>query len=180
MTWRNTADGFGLVSRAIHWLMAALLIALLALGTRIESMEPGLANLWLYSLHKSLGLTALALVIARLVWHRLSPPPTPIGPPRSWEVRAARAGHAALYLLMLVVPLSGWVASAATGIDVMLFDRWTLPRIAPVSPAWEDAGFTIHGIATKLLFGLVILHLVAALLRQARGDGTLRRMVLGR
>jgi cytochrome b561 len=180
MAWRNSADGFGRISRAIHWLMAALVIGLLALGTRIESMEPGLANLWLYGLHKSMGLSALALVIVRLIWHRISPPPAPLGPPRSWQVRAARAGHAALYLLMLTVPLSGWIASAATGIDVMLFDRWTLPRIAPVSLAWEETGFAIHAIATKLLIGLVCVHLVAALLRQASGDGTLRRMVLGR
>jgi cytochrome b561 len=178
--WRNTPQSFGLLSRAIHWAMAALVLGLLALGTRIESMEPGLANLWLYGLHKSLGLTALALVILRLLWHRISPPPAPLGPAGGWQRRAARAGHAALYLLLLVVPLSGWVASAASGLDVMLFDRWTLPRIAPVSPAWEEAGFAIHGIATKLLIGLVSLHVVAALLRQANGDGTLRRMVLGR
>jgi cytochrome b561 len=90
MSLRNTPDSFGLVSRALHWTMALLVIAMLALGLRIEGMEPGLSNLWLYGLHKGIGIILLALVVLRLIWHRLSPPPAPLGPPDAWPQRSGR------------------------------------------------------------------------------------------
>jgi cytochrome b561 len=178
MAWRNGPDSFGLVTRAIHWTMALGIIGMLALGTRIAGMEPGLANLWLYGLHKSVGLILLALALIRLAWHRISPPPRPMG--GGWPAALARLTHGAIYLLLLVIPLSGWVASAASGLDVMFLDRWTLPRIAPVSVAWEDAGWAVHGAATKLLMALIALHVAGALKRKMEGDGTLTRMIKGR
>jgi len=159
--------------------MALAIIAMLALGTRIADMQPGLANLWLYSLHKSIGLILLVLVLARLVWHRISPPPAPQGTPGGWTIRLARAAHTAFYLLLLGIPLSGWVASSASGLDVMLFDRWVIPAIAPVSEAWENAGWAVHGALTKVLMGLMLLHVAGALKREMDGDGTLRRMLRG-
>jgi cytochrome b561 len=113
VAWRNTPTRFGLVTRLLHWGMALAIIAMLVLGTRLEDMQPGLANLWLYSLHKSIGLILLALVPVRLIWHRISPPPAPQGTPGDWTNRLARAAHVALYLLLLAIHLSGWVASSA-------------------------------------------------------------------
>jgi len=175
---RNTATTFGLVSRLLHWGIVALVVAMLSLGLRLEDMEPGLANLWLYSLHKSLGLIVLALMIIRILWHLASPPPRPIG--GGWQATAARITHWAIYALLLAIPLSGWAASSATGIDVMLFDRWVLPAIAPVSTLWEERGFALHDVLTKILMALLALHMGAALKREMDGDGTLRRMVTGR
>jgi cytochrome b561 len=179
MRLTNTSDSFGLVSRVIHWGMAIGVLAMLALGTRLSDLQPGLANLWLYSLHKSIGLILLALVLARLVWHRISPAPGPIGPAGGVEQRLARAAHLVLYALLIAVPLSGYVASSATGLDVMLFDRWVLPRLAPVSVAWEEAGFAAHGLLTKLLMAVILLHVAGALKRAISGDGTLTRMLRG-
>ena len=180
MIWRNGPASFGLVSRVLHWLMAAGVLFMLALGSYLVRMQPGLANLWLFGLHKTLGIVLLSLVILRLIWHRISPPPPPIGPAAAWETRLARLAHVALLALLVIIPLSGWSASSATGIDVMFMDRWTLPRLAPVSAAWENAGFAVHGLATKALIGVLVLHVTGALWRARRGDGTLRRMVRGR
>jgi cytochrome b561 len=180
MRWRNGPADFGLLTRLLHWLMAAGVIAMLALGTTLTRMEPGLANLWLYGLHKTIGICLLALVPLRLVWHRISPPPPPIGPPAAWETRLARLAHLSLYALLLIIPLSGWSASSATGIDVLFLDRWTLPPLAPVSEAWENAGFAVHGVATKLLMVVLLLHIAGALWRAWAGDGTMRRMLTGR
>ena len=179
MAWRNTPTRFGLVTRVLHWGMALAIIAMLVLGTRLEDMQPGLANLWLYSLHKSIGLILLALVPVRLIWHRISPPPAPQGTPGDWTIRLARTAHRVFYLLLLAIPLSGWVASSASGLDVMLFDRWVIPPIAPVSEAWENAGWAAHGLLTKLLMGLIALHAAGAVKRQMDGDGTLTRMWRG-
>ena len=180
MVWRNGPAEFGILTRLLHWLMAAGVLFMLALGSYLLRMEPGLANLWLYGLHKTLGIALLTLVLLRLIWHRISPPPRPLGPPNGWETRAARLSHGGIYALLLIIPLSGWSASSATGIDVMIFDRWTLPPLAPVSAAWEDAGFAVHGLATKALMALLVLHVAAALWRAFGGDGTLRRMIRGR
>lgn len=180
MGWRNTSDSFGLVTRLLHWLMALAILIMLALGTRLQGLQPGLANLWLYGLHKSIGLSLLMLVLIRLVWHRISPPPAPIGDPSALSQRLARAGHILIYLLLIAIPLSGWVASSASGIDTMFFDTWVVPPIAPVSEAWESAGWAVHGALTKLLMALLLIHVGAALKRQMEGDGTLSRMWSGR
>ncbi|MBD1203525.1 MAG: cytochrome b [Rhodobacteraceae bacterium] len=175
---KNSAESFGLISRLLHWGIAGLVVVMLSLGLRLEDMEPGLANLWLYGLHKSLGLLTLSLMVARILWHLYSPPPRPIG--GGWQARVARATHLTLYLLLLAIPLTGWIGSAATGIDVVIFDRWTLPTIAPVSPDWEALGFTLHDALTKVLILLLFLHMGAALKREMDGDGTLRRIITGR
>lgn len=179
MRLANTPDSFGLVSRVIHWTMAIGILGMLALGLWIEDMQPALSNLWLYSLHKSIGLILLALVLLRIVWHRISPPPGPIGPAGGLDQRLARAAHLALYTLMVAIPISGYIASSATGIDVMLFDRWVLPPLAPVSETWEKAGFATHGLLTKLLAAVIVLHVAGALRRALAGDGTLTRMLRG-
>lgn len=178
MQFRNTAESFGLVTRALHWGIAGLIIVQLPLGLRVGDLQPGLANLWLYGFHKSLGLTVFGLMALRILWHLVSPPPAPKG--GGWQARAAKAVHWTIYGLMVAIPLSGWIASSATGIDVMLFNRWTVPPIAPVSEAWETAGFAVHDIATKLLMALLALHIGAALKREMAGDGTLTRMIKGR
>lgn len=178
MTLKNTPESFGLVTRLLHWGIAGLVVVQLSLGLRIADMEPGLSNLWLYSLHKSLGLITLALMTARILWHLASPPPRPIG--GGWQAIAARATHWMIYALLLAIPLSGWAASSATGIDILFFDRWTVPPIAPVSALWEERGFALHDLLTKALLALVFLHMGAALKREMDGDGTLRRMIRGR
>lgn len=179
MRWRNTPDSFGLVSRLLHWTMAFGVLGMLGLGTTIARMQPSLANLWLFGLHKSLGLTLFSLVMLRMIWHLYSPPPSPLGRSTDLKVHAARTTHWLLYGCLLAVPLSGWLASSATGIDVVLFDRWIIPQIAPISEVWEKAGFAVHGILTKLFFGLILLHFFGAVLRGLAKDGTLRRMVFG-
>jgi cytochrome b561 len=177
--WRNDPDHFGVISRIIHWVMALLIIAMLVLGTKLGSMQPGLANLWLYGLHKTGGFVALSLVVLRLIWHRISPPPAPIGPPNAWTNRVAGVAHRGIYVLILAIPMSGWIASSATGIDVMFADRWVVPPIAPVSEAWEYWGFLAHKILTKVLMAVLVLHVVGAVKRGWDRDGTLRRMTTG-
>lgn len=175
----NSATRFGWISRLIHWAMAVLILSLLVLGTELASIQPGLANLWLYGLHKTMGLIALGLVALRLVWHRISPPPAPLGPPKAWETRAAKAVHHLTYALLVLIPLSGWVYASATGLDILFADRWVIPPIAPVSEAWENGAFLAHSVLTKLLMAVLVLHVGGALRRAILRDGTLRRMTLG-
>lgn len=175
----NGPGHFGWVTRLLHWAMAAGVLGMLGLGSYLVRMEVGLGNLWLYGLHKSVGLVLLALVLLRIIWHRVSPPPEPLGGVAAWQMRLARVAHRGLYALLLAVPVTGWVGSAATGIDVLWFGV-TLPRIAPVSELWAEVAFALHGGLTKVLMALVVLHVAGALWRGfGHRDGTLRRMVRG-
>lgn len=179
MALRNGPAEFGLVTRVIHWGTVLLVIGQLALGNRIEAMQPGLANLWLYGLHKTLGFAVLTLVLARIAWHVASPPPPPLGP-RKAAFWGARAAHWAFYVLLIAIPLTGWAGSSATGIDVMIADRWTVPPLVAANAEAEAFWFRLHDILTKVLFGLIALHMLGALKREMEGDGTLTRMLRGR
>jgi cytochrome b561 len=145
MRLANTPDSFGLVSRVIHWGLALGLIGALALGLWIEDMQPALSNLWLYGLHKSIGLIPLALVLLRIVWHRISPPPGPIGPEGGPGQRLKRAAHLALYALRVSIPVSGYIASSATVIDVRCSTcgccrRWPASRKPAKRPGSPPTG----------------------------------------
>lgn len=179
MGLRNGPEEFGLVTRLLHWLTVVLVLGMLVLGTRLKEMEPGLANLWLYGLHKTTGFAVLALILLRLLWHLASPPPPPLGPPGP-KMALARAVHRAFYVLLIAIPLAGWAGSSATGIDVMIAERWVVPPIAAPSEAAETFWFGVHGVLTKVLIGLILLHVAGAMARAAAGDGSLRRMIRGR
>lgn len=173
MRFANGPHSFGLVTRALHWIIALAVIGMLGFGTYIARMEVGLGNYMLFTWHKSIGVTIWALVVLRLVWHRVSPPPAPMG--QGWKATLARAVHVTLYLLLLAVPLTGYVASAASGIDVQVWGL-TLPNPVTPSEATEDRYFALHGVLTKLMAGLLLLHVAGAL---SRRDGTLGRMIAG-
>ena len=176
MAASNSERSFGWVTRALHWAMALGVLGMLPLGVYVARMEVGYSNLWLFGLHKSIGVTILALLAVRIVWHVGSPPPPSLPCDVAWKDQAAKWVHRAFYVLLVVVPLSGWVGSGATGLDVLVFNRITLPPLAPVSEAWETTAFGVHWVATKLLAACAIVHIAGALTRR---DGTLARMLKG-
>jgi len=178
MALRNSPDSFGLVSRLIHWGMALLLLSQIALGLRLSSIEPGLANLWLYGLHKTMGLTALGLVLLRIFWHLISPPPGPQA--TGWVRLFIKAWHWTLYALMIATPIAGWAGSSASGIDTVYAETFVVPPLVEVSETSEFVWFILHEIFAKTLLGMVIVHMLAALRREMAGDQTLTRMLKGR
>ncbi|WP_374644850.1 cytochrome b [Tabrizicola sp.] len=179
MGLKNGPEEFGLVTRLFHWTMMLLILGQLALGLRLANLEPGLANVWLYGLHKTLGFLALALILLRIAWHLASPPPLPLGP-RNALFRTARAVHRAIYLLLVALPLTGWAGSSATGIDVMIADRWIVPPLVRASEQAETFWFGLHRLLAFALIGLVALHILGALKHGIERDDTLARMIRGR
>lgn len=179
MPLRNSPHHFGILTRAVHWLSAFLVLAAIGLGFFISNAEFSLSLLKYFGLHKTLGITVFALTVLRLVWHKISPPPHPKPSGAAWKDQLARVVHKSFYVLLIAMPLSGWIASSATGIDTVIFNRWTLPAIAPTDEAWEKAGFALHAIIAKLLVATIVLHVGGALVRSASRDGTMRRMWAG-
>lgn len=173
---RTTPDGaarYSAVAMWLHWIIAALIIANLAIGLLHDSLLKGTMPA-----HKAIGMTVLALTAVRVAWrlaHR--PPPLPAHLP-ALERRAAHAAHWLLYALMILMPLTGWmmVSGTATRRPFSWFGLFDLPFL-PISPAAGGIGHDAHGILGWIMLALVVLHVGAALRhRLVLRDGVLGRM----
>ncbi len=166
--------------KALHWTVAALVIAMVAIGLAKTTLSGGPVKNTLYEIHKSIGLVVLALMVPRLAL-RLArgAPPLVAGLP-AWQRIAARASHVALYGLLVAVPLLGWAGVSACCPPVNLF--WTVPLTLPVGGGFETAKpiLAVHDVLALSLAAVVAIHVAAALHHHlARRDETLRRMLPG-
>lgn len=168
-------------AQALHWLMAALLVGLVTLGLYMHELPLSPRKLQLYSYHKWAGVTAFLLVLVRLAWRAMHRPP-PLPPGTSPAVRiAAGTGHALLYLLMIAIPLSGWLMSSAKGVPTVWFGVLPLPDLVGKD---ADLGETLRAVHEYLNLSLIVLvlgHVAVALKHHfVDRDGLLFRMWPGR
>jgi cytochrome b561 len=174
-------DGYSSLQKALHWTIAALIAVTVPIGISIaEILKPGPVTDVLYEVHKSLGLTIFSLAVIRVAvrWRRGAPPLVPGLP--GWQRAAAYSSHYALYLLIVLVPLTGWAATSACCAPVNLY--WTLPVTLPISGGMEAAEpiFVVHRALALTLTGIVLVHVGAALHHHfVRRDPTLVRMLPG-
>ncbi len=148
---------------ALHWLMAFLLIGLFSLGLYMHELPLSPDKLKLYSWHKWAGVTAFILVLLRLLWrlgHR--PPPLPAAMP-GWQKAASHGMHHLLYVLMVAIPLSGWLMSSAKGFQTVYFGVLPLPDLLGKDKELGELLQTVHKILNLSLAALVVAHVGAAL-----------------
>ena len=160
---RNTADSWGAPAKLFHWVMAALILAQIALGVMAASWRVSPAKLELFFWHKSTGMLILALVALRLLWRLANPTPAlPSGMP-AWELTAARLSHGLLYVLMIALPITGWIVNSASNIPFRIF--WLIPLPAIVAPdkPTADGVALVHGGLAALLALVLVAHIGAAL-----------------
>ncbi len=152
---------FPAVSRLLHWLMAAMILAMLFIGVGMVT-SPDWYH-WLLSVHRPLGAAILVLAALRLMNRQLNPPP-PLPRDMPFPLRVmAHLSHIVLYALMLGVPLAGWGALSAGGYPIVLYGSLHLPPILPHSAALYTALHLAHEILALLLFATFLAHLGAAL-----------------
>lgn len=190
MTWRlrDGTEGWGVVSRALHWGMAGLILFQLALGVWMVRVPDLIRRFDLTQLHKSWGTVVFLLALLRILWRALAParPALPAAMP-VWQRRAAGASHLALYALMLLLPLSGWILASASPTQDLLhmqnfvFGRWPLPDpFVPGSASVEAAARLGHVAAAWGLAAVLALHAGAAVWHQlVCRDGLMGRMLHG-
>jgi cytochrome b561 len=160
----------------LHWLIAACVLAALFMGWTMTDMAISPARLKTYNYHKWVGVTVLALALLRLVW-RLTHRPPPLLPMPRWQKLAAHGGHALLYVLILVVPLTGWIYSNATGYRVVYLGKIPLPNLVAKDKVLAERWHEVHEVLAISLAVLVGLHVLAALQHHfVHKDNTLRRM----
>jgi cytochrome b561 len=156
------AAPFPIVSRILHWVMAAAILAMLFIGV---GMVASLADYhWLVSIHKPLGAAILVLAAVRLINRLINPaPPLPADMPPLLKL-AAHGSHVVLYILMFALPLVGWSMLSAAGYPVVLFGTLQLPPILPRDPGLYALLRASHTVLAYLLFATFIAHLGAALM----------------
>jgi cytochrome b561 len=177
MQFRNTPDSYGAATKTLHWVTAALIVTLLALGLYMTD-APAIQRLRLVPLHKSLGVTVLALVALRILWHLYSARPSLVAGMKRLDAIAARAMHYFFYFAMVAMPLSGWFMSSAAGRPVSVFGLITLPDFVEKNQDLAKTFGTIHEVLGYTLIVGVILHVAAALKHHfIDRDATLRRML---
>lgn len=162
----------------LHWLGVLLILALAVIGLVMVDLERG-TNLrgTLYALHKSLGITVLALAVLRGLLRLATRAPAPLAGP-AWQLRLARTSHGLLYALMFAVPLSGWLLNSVAGQPLPWFGLVDLPALAAKNADLRKPADTAHVVLFWMLAGLVCVHALAALYHHGlRGDATLRRML---
>jgi cytochrome b561 len=175
---RNSTEPYGIIAQAFHWLVAVLVLAQLGIGLYASNLPVSLARLQWLSHHKSLGLAILALVLLRLAWRALNPPPDlPASMPR-WQRRAALATHRLFYLLLILAPLAGWLYSSAAGLSVNWFGLLPVPDLLSKDRQLADLFKALHIGLVALLALLVAVHVGAALRHGLfLRDGVMHRML---
>lgn len=179
MDLRNTHNRYGLVTIALHWVVALLVIGLFILGLYMTGL--GYYDPWYVAapnLHRSVGVILLLLLVLRLLWRLLNPAPEPVGDDPRILRRLAGSVHVLLYLLLFAIAISGYLISTADGRGIEVFGWFTLPALIPAFDNMEDVAGEIHYLLAVTMMLLVVLHSLAALKHHFLDrDPTLTRML---
>ena len=150
------------VAKLFHWGMALLIVGLVTMGLVMTDMELSPEKLQYYSWHKWAGVSVFLLVWLRLLWRLVNPPPAYPNSMSKVVQRFAHAGHAVLYCLMVIIPISGWLLSSAKGVPTVWFGVLPLPDLLEKD---KELGHLLHEVHESLNYLMLLLlagHIAAA------------------
>lgn len=169
------------VAIVLHWLIAVALVGQIAFGWFLETIpRGGPARGFYVNLHKSTGLTLAVLILARILWRLINRPPQLPSLMPVWERHVARWSHVALYVCMVGMPLSGYIASNFSKYGVKLFNVLVLPPWGVNDPQVYAIFNTTHVVLSYLFVALISVHVLAAVRHAIHGDGVFARMAFSR
>jgi cytochrome b561 len=178
MNWRNSTERYGLAAVLLHWLVALAVAGLFPLGlwmTGLDYYDP-----WYRQgpdLHKGIGVLLFMVLLLRLGWRLWSPPPEPLENHSRIEKIAAHLVHRALYLLLFLIMVSGYLISTADGRPLAVFGWFEIPALIAGVEGQEDVAGRVHLILALTLVACVALHVAGALKHHfIDRDRTLLRM----
>ena len=181
MQTRNTTSSYGWVSISIHWIMAILLIGMYFVGDYMVELtyyDPLYHTLPFW--HKSIGLLLGFALLFRLIWNFSNPKPAAIKSAPNFTHLLAKLGHLALYGLLIVLIISGYLISTAKGQGIEVFGWFEIPALLADNEQRGEIAGEVHEIAATLFMLLVAVHALAAIFHHVYWkDNTLTRM-LGR
>lgn len=188
MSNQPTIPRYTSVAITLHWLIAFALGAMIALGKNMHTSD-GRPIEWMFQLHKSIGITILVLMIARIIWRVINrPPPLPEGM-KPLEAKASHGVHLGLYAIVILLPLSGWIMVSVSpfSFSTVLFGLigWPhLPVLPDLALETREAVYPImeevHELLAWALIVLFALHLAGAIKHELSDEeGVLKRMIPG-
>ncbi len=177
-TLNTTRTAYTRVAKGLHWLMALLIIGLIPLGLYMHELPLSPQKLQLYSWHKWAGVTVFVLLLVRVSWRLAFPPPPLPGQMSRGQQLAAHVGHLGLYLLMLALPLSGWLMSSAKGVQTVWFGVLPIPDLLEKDKALGAQLAELHEFLSWTMVALLLVHVGAALKHHfIDRDDILKRML---
>ena len=179
MQFKNTKDGYGLVSKIFHWPMALIMMGSIVLGIYMAGLDPSPDKYALYPIHKSFGLLILWLIGFRIIWRMFSISPAHPAAHKMWERTLSALTHIALYVAMAGIPITGWLMSSVGGHDVAFFGV-PVPPLVGKNESLGDLMHTAHAVSSYVLIVAILLHVAGALKHHfLDGDNTFTRMAAG-
>ena len=188
MGLRNTDQGWGWPARLMHWVIAGLILFQLGLGFwMVRVVSDVYEQFALYQTHKSWGFVIFTLALVRIAWRWANRAPRAPEGTTALEDAVARGGHLALYVLMVALPVSGWLMASASplqdtyGLKNMVFTWFELPD--PFQPGTKPLEAALKSVHAWAAFGLAVIlagHAAAAFRHHfVKRDNVLRRMIWG-
>ena len=166
------------IAQFFHWGMALLIAGLVTLGFVMTDMELSPEKLQYYAWHKWVGVSVFIWVWLRLLWRVINPPPAYPDNMSIWMQRLAHAGHAVLYGLMVIIPISGWLLSSAKGVQTVWFGVLPLPDLIDKNKELGHLLHALHEALNYLMLFLLAGHIAAALKHHwIDRDDILKRML---
>lgn len=159
----NRPSNYTALAISLHWIMAIGILATFSMGIYMSDLVLSPEKLKYYSWHKWAGVTLFVLLLCRLGWRLTHRPPAPPAHLPRWQAMAAEGAHHALYLLMLLVPITGWLMSSAKGFQTVWFGVLPLPDLLSKDKALGDLLLTVHQSLNFLMAAIVVAHVGAAL-----------------
>ena len=178
MTYGTLSGGYPATSKWLHWLVAACVLLTAPVAIAMVRAPKGPTQDMLYNLHKSLGVVIFILVVLRLANRLILGAPAPAPGIERWQKAASSATHGLIYVLLVAMPIVGYIANSAFGAPTPFFGLFTIPPIMGKNEPLSVVLFAIHRWSGFLLVVLVGMHVGAALFHHViRGDTVLRRML---
>jgi len=156
-------EKFSFTTRLLHWAIAAFLLIQIPLAWYMTDLPMGTDKFAKYALHKSFGMVLFSLAVARLIWAIISKRPQLPPDTKPYEKILAKATQGLLYLIVIAMPISGWVMSSAANVPVTVFGLIPLPGLVEPNEQLMESMGNVHEIQSIALLCLVTLHFLAGL-----------------
>ncbi|MAD45330.1 MAG: cytochrome b [Oceanospirillaceae bacterium] len=186
MMTENTNRSYTATAKAIHWLMALLILVASAIGLYSGTMEYGADQALneykgsLITLHKQIATLTIFLIALRIVWRITHRPPALTGMSPAM-VKAAHAGHLLLYALMVIIPLAGWALSSSAGYPIPVAGLFNLPPLVSESEEIAAIAGAVHRWGSWLFLAVIAGHIGFAIKHKlVDRDGTMESMLPGK
>jgi cytochrome b561 len=180
MKFRDTNETYGAVSKFFHWFIALSVIVMLCAGVSFGYLPKNDFRLFLVTVHKSMGITIALLTFLFLLWRLTNPKPAFPAKMKRWEVIAAESTHDLLYLLLILLPVTGAIKTLARGYPLKLW--WVITIKVPLIPQTEllkHLADSLHQIFAWVIAALIVIHVLAGLKHHfINKDNVLKRMLI--